>query len=110
MKKSDRNKKGTSVNLTSKPFCNCRQCKCRNCPDIRELLPISFHGKSKITEKSTEKKLIEDIKVSQCSHDRDLSLITLTKNSQDCNCAEMARALRSDVHVNLNLPKQRFKE
>lgn len=56
------------------------------------------------------KNFIEDTKVCQGSNDRDPSLMINENINQDCNCGVMARALRSNVHVNLNLPKQRFKE
>lgn len=56
------------------------------------------------------KNFIEDTKVSQGSNDRDSSLIINKNINEDCNCGVIARALGSNVHLNINLPKQRFKE
>lgn len=51
----------------------------------------------------------EDAK--QCTNckEKKTSLLDIIKNKEDCNCEITAHAVRSDVHTNLNISKQRAK-
>ncbi|CAH2241782.1 uncharacterized protein LOC120630144 [Pararge aegeria] len=105
-----------SVKLISKPFCDCtRQCCCQTCPDIKKEIgvPIIKTGKDDPGAKrfsKANKKSSEDVKNSipknpskSVVHATRPSLLDVMKNHQECNCEAIARAVRSDVHKNLDL-------
>ncbi|XP_037296264.1 uncharacterized protein LOC119189782 [Manduca sexta] len=94
--------------LTSKPFCDCSYCMCKDCPDILKMFSINVTenscdfgpkvGKDKInneTEKSEE--TVQEI----------ANLLENLDQDRACGCEVVARAVGSDIHRNLGLSELR---
>ncbi|XP_028156677.1 uncharacterized protein LOC114350182 [Ostrinia furnacalis] len=104
-------KKGQSGRIpTSKPFCDCRHCECRNCPDVLQKLAITIKDSKSggIRGKGAKrKKCSKSLKrVSQTSEQRP-SILDMLNPNRNCDCEIMARAIRSHIHMNMGMTDQR---
>ncbi|KAJ0183297.1 hypothetical protein K1T71_001273 [Dendrolimus kikuchii] len=91
--------------LTSKPFCDCRGCSCKNCPDILKMLSITVtdttcdfgsKGTCRTTKQTSDQ--VETVRN---------SLLNVMNEDRDCGCEVVARAVRSNIHTNLGLTQKR---
>ncbi|RVE54922.1 hypothetical protein evm_000289 [Chilo suppressalis] len=86
---------------SAKPFCECKRCTNKNCPNVLQKLGLRdkapVKGSKVVSRKEKTKKEPNEKKES----DQESSLLGMLNPDRTCNCEVMARALNSDIHMNI---------
>ncbi|CAB3254782.1 unnamed protein product [Arctia plantaginis] len=87
--------------LTSKPFCDCVNCSCEECPDVLKMLSIT------VTTCHFGSKVVKAPESDPCESTKAVNPLDVINPNRSCNCDVVARGIRDHVHMNIGMSERR---